>query len=121
VAGFVTEKLTVLEVLVVSSAAVVGVKTAVRGLDPNVVSALVTRLAVPELTFTALPIATPLFLNVTVPAAAAGDTVAVSVTLAPGDAEVTTTVGADVSEAASAVDVVACDTVTVDAVEVLEV
>jgi hypothetical protein len=65
--------------------------------------------------------ATPLFLKVMVPAAAAGETLAVSVTLAPEGAVVTTVDGADESAAESAVDVVACDTVTVFAAEAVEV
>jgi hypothetical protein len=56
-----------------------------------------------------------------VPDVAAGERVAVSVTLAPEGAVVTTTEGADVSAAASTVVVVACDTVTVLAAEVLDV
>lgn len=120
-AGFVTVRLTVLEELAVSSAAVVGVKTAVSGFDPGVVNEVVTMVAIPEFTVTALPIATPLFLKVTVPAAAAGETVAVSVKLEPEAAVVTTVFGADVSAAESAVVVVACDTVTVFAAEGVEV
>ena len=77
--------------------------------------------AIPELTATGLPSATPPSLNCTVPAAAAGETVAVSVTLAPEGAEVTATDGADVSAAIMEVVVVACDTVTVFAAEVLAV
>jgi hypothetical protein len=121
VPGFVTTKLTVLEVLAVSSAAVVGVKTAVRGAVPAVVSAEVTRVAIPELTVTAPPIATPLFLKITVPAEAAGEMVAVKVTLEPEAAVVITEFGADVSAAVSAVVVVACDTVMVFAAEEVDV
>ena len=117
----VTVKFTVLEVLAVSSTAVVGVKTAVRGVAPAVVSAEVTRVAIPEVTLTALPIATPLFLNTTEPAAAAGEMVAVSVTLAPEAAVVITVLGADESAADKTADVVACDTVTVFAAEAVEV
>jgi hypothetical protein len=106
------------EVLAVSSAAVVGAKTAVRELDP-IASAVVDRDAVPPLTVTALPIAVPLFLKVTVPAAAAGEMVAVSVTLAPRAAVVIGVAGEDANPTTSEVEVVACDTVTVFAVEVL--
>ena len=109
----VTVKPRVLEVLAVSSASVAGAKTAVSGFEPAVVSAVVTKVAIPEFTLTALPIATPLFLKVTVPAAAAGERVAVRVTLEPDGAVVTTVFGAAVSAAVSAVVVVACETVTV--------
>jgi len=94
------------------------VKAAVRELAPSA-SAEVAMLAVPELTATGLPIATPPSLKVTLPAAAAGVTVAVRVTLAPKDAVVIATVGAEVSPASNAVVVVACATVTVDVPEVL--
>jgi hypothetical protein len=120
--GFVTVRLTVLEVLAVSFAAVVGVKTAVKELAPIVVNAVVTQEAVPELTVTGLQASVVLpTLKVTVPIAAAGERAAVRVTLAPEGAVVTTTLGAEVSAADSVVVVVACDTVTVDAAEVLEV
>jgi hypothetical protein len=70
------------EVLAVSSADVVGVKTAVRELAPSA-SAVVGMDAVPELTVTGLPSAVVPLMKVTVPAAVAGERVAVSVTLAP--------------------------------------
>jgi hypothetical protein len=117
-AGFVTVKATAAEVLLVSSAGVVAVKRAVRELLPIVVSVVVMQVAVPELTVTGLHAnALVPFLKTTVPAAAAGVTVAVSFTLAPADAVVIFTVGADVSAAVSTVVVVAADTVTTFAVD----
>ena len=80
--------------------------TADRGLAPAVVSAVVARVAIPELTVTGAPIATPPLLKVTVPAAAAGETVAVRITLAPEGAVVTAVPGADANAADSVVLVV---------------
>src|ERR1035441_9451187 len=117
-AGLVSVKLTVLEVLALLAATVVGANTADRGLAPAVVSAVVARVAIPELTVTGAPIATPPLLKVTVPAAAAGETVAVRITLAPEGAVVTAVPGADANAADSVVLVVACVTVTVFAGEV---
>jgi hypothetical protein len=81
VVAFVTVRVVVPEALEVSSAGVVGAKAAVRELAATG-SVAVTRVALPELTATGLPSATPPFLKVTLPAAA-GEMVAVSVTLAP--------------------------------------
>jgi hypothetical protein len=106
------------EALAAKSATVVGVKAAVRELAPSA-SAEVAMLAVPELTATGLPIATPPSLKVTLPTAVAGVMVAVSVTLAPKDAVVIATVGAEVSPTFNPVVVVACATVTVDVPEAL--
>jgi hypothetical protein len=83
-----------------------------------VVSAEVTQLAVPELTATVLQSEVVPTLKVIVPAAT-GETVAVSVTLAPEGTVVTVVLGADVSAALSVVVVVAAATVTVEAVETL--
>jgi hypothetical protein len=118
VAAWVIETVFVDEVLVVSSADVVGVKAAVSELLPTG-SAAVARVHVPAAEPATPDPSTVLPLEkLTVPASA-GETVAVSVTLTPKAAVVTAVAGADVSPTTSAVVVVACDTVTVDAVEVL--
>jgi hypothetical protein len=88
--------LTAVAVLATKAAALVGAKTAVSESLPtaNVVEAM---WHVPEARVHADPTAVPLLLNCTVPAAVEGDTVAVSVTLAPK---------AEIEDAAGAVMVV---------------
>ena len=93
---------------------------AVRELAPSA-SEVVASVAVPEVTVTALPTVTVPFLKVTVPGAVEGETVAVSVTLAPKAADVMAVAGADVSPAASVVVAVVCVIETVFAEEVLAV
>jgi hypothetical protein len=119
VVAWVTVTVFAAEVLEVSSAAVVGVKVAVRELLPNV-SEVVARVQVPAVAPATPAPSTVLPLEkLTVPAAFEGVTVAVRVTLAPKAAVVIAVVGADVRPTAKVAVVVACDTVTVLALEVL--
>jgi hypothetical protein len=90
----------------------------VRESAPNG-SEVVAQVAVPLTTVTGLHAnaVTPL-LKVTVPAAVEGETVAVSVTLAPNAAVVIAVAGAEVSPTASVVVAVAAVTLTLDAADV---